>query len=345
MARDERADERRNGEKRSDTHDTGILGYSSGSMRPRILFGLHVIALVAACSSSATEPGATAVDATGTDSGAAAPVAAPDGGPTCPRASTPASAGTVTATAVDEASGIVASRVNPGVYWVHNDSGDTARAFALSATGTLLATLAFDTAPAIDIEDMAISEEADGASYLYFADIGDNPVNRRDYVIHRVREPKLDGTAHLTAQSEKMTVHYPDGSHNAETLWFDPLTRELFIATKVTFGNSAIHRVGPFQAGATVTTSRVAGAPVALATGGEISRDGTRLVLRNYGTSAWLWLRAPGEDVATALGHTPCKLPLATETQGEAFAFLPDGGGYVTIGEGTGQSLNLAHFQ
>lgn len=300
--------------------------------------------LASACSSSAsTGPsGAAAIEATGSDAAPATPATPFDA---CPHASTPASAGTVAAAEVDEASGIVASRVNPGVYWVHNDSGDTARAFALSSTGALLTTLAFDTAPAIDIEDMAISDEPDGSSYLYFADIGDNPVNRTNYVIHRVREPELGGAAHLTAQSEKMTVHYPDGSHNAETLLFDPSTRDLFIATKVAFGNAAIHRVGPFRPGATVTTTRVAGAAIALATGGEISRDGTRIVIRNYANSAWLWQRAPGEDLATALTHPSCKLPLATEPQGEAFAFLPDGAGYVTISEGASQPLNVAHFE
>ena len=45
--------------------------------------------------------------------------------------------GTVMAPATREASGIVASRKNPGVLWVHNDSGDTARLFALSYTGKL----------------------------------------------------------------------------------------------------------------------------------------------------------------------------------------------------------------
>ena len=49
--------------------------------------------------------------------------------------------GTVSSTSVTEASGIAASRANPGVWWINNDSGDSARVFAVSATGTLLATV------------------------------------------------------------------------------------------------------------------------------------------------------------------------------------------------------------
>src|SRR5262245_4887371 len=47
-------------------------------------------------------------------------------------ASTP---GTITAGAITELSGIAASRLTPGVWWVNNDSGDTARVFAIADDG------------------------------------------------------------------------------------------------------------------------------------------------------------------------------------------------------------------
>ncbi len=39
--------------------------------------------------------------------------------------------GTVAYEPIDELSGIVKSRTYPDVYWVHNDSGDEARIFAV----------------------------------------------------------------------------------------------------------------------------------------------------------------------------------------------------------------------
>src|SRR5690606_27161418 len=120
----------------------------------------------------------------------------------------------------------------------------------------------------------------------------------RPYVtIYRVREPRLDGggPAEIRATSETMRVTYVDGPRDAETLLFDPVTKELLIATKRIFGGAAIHRVGPFVPGAAVTTERIATARVDTATGGDISRDGRLAGLRNYGASAYLFPRDPGE--------------------------------------------------
>src|SRR5262245_36786075 len=44
----------------------------------------------------------------------------------------------ITLPELTEASGLVASRQNPGVLWTHNDSGSGATVFALSTNGVLL---------------------------------------------------------------------------------------------------------------------------------------------------------------------------------------------------------------
>src|SRR5262249_6078481 len=49
----------------------------------------------------------------------------------------------VTSSSVTEASGLAISGSNPGIYWTHNDSGDSARFFAIDAsTGAIAATYA-----------------------------------------------------------------------------------------------------------------------------------------------------------------------------------------------------------
>ena len=65
--------------------------------------------------------------------------------------------GAISAGYIDEASGLVASRKNPGVFWVHNDSGDAARVYALSREGKLLGIYQLDKVVAIDFEDIAIA--------------------------------------------------------------------------------------------------------------------------------------------------------------------------------------------
>ena len=43
----------------------------------------------------------------------------------------------VTHPPLEEMSGIVPSRRYPGIFWVHNDSGDEARLFAIRADGSV----------------------------------------------------------------------------------------------------------------------------------------------------------------------------------------------------------------
>ena len=292
-------------------------------------------ATVISCSSARVVPAPSE-----TDAGADAAVASG----TCSAYGTPTTLTTLESSAIDESSGLAASSRNAGVYWLHNDSGDTARAFAVSSAGKLLTTLTFDTAMPVDIEDMAIQDESPERSFLYFGDIGDNGRVRKQLTIHRVEEPKV-GAATVTTPSEKMTVVYPDGAHNAETLLFDPITKDLLIATKVEGGPSAIHRVGPFAAGRTVTTEKIAEVAIDLATGGDISRDGHTIGIRNYSPNALLWVRAPGEGLAAALARPPCKAPLANELQGESFAFQPGAAGFVTMSEGKKPELHVTPLQ
>ena len=73
----------------------------------------------------------------------------------CPVFEPGVSLGTLQLSAIDEASGIAASRTNPNVLWVHNDSGDSARVFAIHIDGTLLGTYSLSGASATDWEDIS----------------------------------------------------------------------------------------------------------------------------------------------------------------------------------------------
>src|SRR5262245_49971144 len=92
---------------------------------------------------------------------------------------------------LDEVSGMEQSRANPGVFWVHNDSGDKPRVYAVSRAGALLGTYTLQGASAVDWEDMSIGPAPNGSYYLYMADIGDNNARRRSIKIYRVLEPAV----------------------------------------------------------------------------------------------------------------------------------------------------------
>src|SRR5262245_60865183 len=61
--------------------------------------------------------------------------------------------GTVSFGALTEASGIAASKRNPGVLWTHND-GSQGRIWAISTNGARLAT--YDINNVDDLEDIAV---------------------------------------------------------------------------------------------------------------------------------------------------------------------------------------------
>lgn len=251
---------------------------------------------------------------------------------------------------VTESSGIAASKLNPDVYWIHNDSGeDIGRGFAVNKKGEVVLELTFDENKPEDIEDMAIEDTAEGKANLFFGDIGDNEEARESLTIHRVAEPDLSSIKGTTSKvtSEKMTVVYEDGAHNAETLLFDPVTKDLYIATKKMHGVSYIHRVGPFAAGKKVTTKKIGQAEVDFATGGDISRDGKYIILRtSLSKDGYLWIReTPDEDLAEVFKRAPCPVTFPSEKQGEAVGWLPDGSGFVSISEGTEPDLHMTLFK
>lgn len=89
------------------------------------------------------------------------------------------------APAIDECSGIVRSRQHPGILWVHNDSGDEPRFFAVDLQGRLLREVQVQGARNVDWEDIAV----DDAGQIYLGDFGNNRNQRRDLVVYVVDEP------------------------------------------------------------------------------------------------------------------------------------------------------------
>src|SRR4051812_14329684 len=80
-------------------------------------------------------------------------------------ASTP---GAVASSSVTELSGLSASRLTADVYWVHNDSGDSARIFAVRNDGADLGAYSLSGATAIDWEDIAVGPgPTAGVNYIY----------------------------------------------------------------------------------------------------------------------------------------------------------------------------------
>lgn len=264
----------------------------------------------------------------------------------------PAPVGPLNTPLIAEASGLAASRRNPGVLWTHNDSGDSARVFAIDTQGRLLATFNLPGIFTLDMEDIAVGPGPEpGINYVFAGDIGDNLVFRPSIRVHRFPEPvvSLDQFTNPTSSSASgvvsITLMYPDGPHDAESLAIDPTTGDLYVFTK----QSAVSRVyraarSLIDPGGPAVLSFVVQLPFNFATAADISPDGGLIVLRGL-DSACLWDRAPGQTIAEALAASGRPAPITgrpMEPQGEAIGFSHDSSGYYTISEGAGAILRFA---
>lgn len=162
--------------------------------------------------------------------------------------------GRVTHPPISEMSGIVKSRRYDNVWWVHNDSGNPARLFAIDSTGGVHMRSLFgrqyavgaavdtsdlppwpglqlDPASNVDYEDIASDD-----STLYLGDIGNNFNARRDLGIYVIPEPYYE--TQRVRPKRFIRFAYPDQhQYPAEDFHFDAeslvvIDGNLYILTK-----------------------------------------------------------------------------------------------------------------
>jgi len=241
----------------------------------------------------------------------------------------------MTRTDLLELSGVAASRVNPGILYVHNDSGNPNQIYLTDGTGADKGTLTISPVGNRDWEDIAVGPgPVAGMSYVYIGDIGDNDSKYSSVFIYRFPEPDLTGkTLPYVADISTIDIiqlKYPDGPRNAETLMVDPLTKDIYIASKSSNSSQIYVARYPQSTAVTTTMTPVVQLYFNKATGGDISPDGTEILLRSN-ELMWYWKLAAGTSVAAGLLTQPQVAPYANnEPQGEGICFAADAGGYYT---------------
>ncbi len=255
--------------------------------------------------------------------------------------------------AINELSGLAISRSQPGVVFAHNDSGDSARFFAISSTGARLARYTVTNATATDWEDMALGPCPAG-SCLFIGDIGDNNLVRTNLAVFRVTEPVVSfdaGMPTLAVTAEKFAFEYPGAiKRNAETLLVHPSTGDVYVVIKPGLGTpSQVFKFPqPMDSSSVATLIKVADLPVPTAsdaqlTGGDISPCGNAVLLRMY--NRMVEFRQPaGQPFEKAFTAAPVQVPVENEPQGEAVAWSPDGRSYLAASEANAASGYVVHL-
>jgi len=272
---------------------------------------------------------------------------------------------------ITEASGIVHSRQYDDVFWTHNDSAIIINEeahpniiYAFNSNGVDLGefTLTGLTEPVNvngetihqrDWEDMAY----DG-TYLYIGEIGDNDRLYGTYYVHKCLEPDVNNpptdneisctSIPFTYQKYNSEGEPTEGnvSYDAETLMVDT-NGDIYIITKGALdftngsGDSKVFKldiatnvanyvtdVSAFEDGEYIFLNPI--------TGGDISSDGTSILIRTYEKIYKFNKSGTGEaSVRAAINGEFVAVAYERELveQGEAVAWAADGLGYYTISE------------
>ncbi len=256
----------------------------------------------------------------------AAPVAAAQPGFVAPPFNDPVSRdssefkpiATVASPAIDEMSGMVKSRRFPGVYWVHNDSGNSASIFAIDRHGKVIITsylqnlyygerevagkklwpgLSVLLAANEDWEDIAIDDD-----YLYIADLGNNGNARRDMGVYVLFEPNPRAVQESRIL-KFLPIRYPEQANYPARQWhFD--SESLFVSNGKLYFLTKHRQPGQPMSGQkgvnlyrleTSYTDRAnllrkidSNDSITLATGADISPDGKKLAILSY-TGLWIF--------------------------------------------------------
>ena len=246
---------------------------------------------------------------------------------------------------LSEISGIVKSTRYENTYWVHNDSGDSARLFAIREDGAVLypgfvrnKRIGMKDSPDLwqglpvfvaanqDWEDITIDGDA-----IYIADIGNNGNARRDLGVYVVREPNPKAITNARP-IQYLPIEYPDQKQYPARQWhFD--SESMFIDGGVPYFITKHRQPGKirdWESGAklyrleTRYTDKVnklvqvgSNPHVAVATGADLSPDGQWLAVLCY-TDIWLFQRPEsGDDWLSSSGF---KLPLTFKQTGQVEA-------------------------
>ena len=242
---------------------------------------------------------------------------------------------------ITEASGIVASRQNPGVLWTHNDSGGRNVLFAFDSTGRHLGEYHIAGIQNRDWEDLSLGQDpTDGRYYLFVGEIGDNSRRYDKKYIYRVPEPAVNANQApvdtVLYEVARLVFRYPDGNKNAETLMFDQLTGDIYVVSKET--PSRLYRAPFPQKFYPMPTTHVDTLQLMLtlnfskAVSGDISPSGLEILVKLY-SKIYYWARQPDEPLWQTLAGSPLRLPYVKEPQGEAVCWDARGQGYYTLSE------------
>ena len=259
--------------------------------------------------------------------------------------------------AVNEASGLAISSVNPDFMWIINDSGGTPEIHLAGTDGTDRGKVTLADTRNIDWEDLA-SFTLDGENYLLVADTGDNGSKRESCTLHILREPTLPAVGQKLAATVvaawQIQFCYEGGPRDCEAVAVDAEAGKIILISKRTHPPQIYELPLRPSKKHSIQTARKIGQttvkcpvfslipfhdqPVGL----DFTPDRSLAAVVTY-YSIFLFPRQPTESWAVAFSHPPTILPPHSLGQAESVAFSKDGNTLYTVAEGNESPIK--HYQ
>ncbi len=253
-------------------------------------------------------------------------------------------AGPVTTGQIDEVSGMADSRSQPGNVWVEEDGGNPTELALLGHDGAIKGKINVPNVTNRDWEELASGPgPRDGVNYLYIGEIGDNNANHEVSQIYRFPEPASLQTP--ISQTERINFRYPDGPRDAEAMFVDPATKDIYIISKRETKVRLYSLPYPQDVNQITVAKAYGELPITFVTGAAISPDGSEMLVRTY-AQVYYYKRNAGQSISDALQFGNSRqLTIRAEPQGEAICFDKDNKGFFTISERAGaSSVNLYYY-
>ena len=247
---------------------------------------------------------------------------------------------------IDEASGLARSLINPEILYTHNDSGGENAIYAIDTKGQLRARIVIEGVQNRDWEEIATARDPiSGKAHIYIGEIGDNAARYSSVSVYRFPELSLvSGDSLYTIKTyDTITIQYEDGPRDAEAMFVQPQTGDLYIISKRE-DKVGIYRIPyPQQTLKINTATKVGTMNMQWVTAADISPNGRSILVKNY-ASVKRFKVGRKQSIAEALARRPKNMPYKIEPQGEAICFDHKGKGYYTLSEAGEDGIQILYY-
>lgn len=230
---------------------------------------------------------------------------------------------------IREASGLAVSATTPDLGYTINDSKNQPIVYAIQvSTGKTVGRIDLGnylSEKKLDTESLYV----DPRGQMWVGDLGDNDHSRKDASILVFPEPGPGD--HTITNAQRIGVKYDDGNANVEAMLVNPVSGQVFLASKNTEGGpGTVYRLTTLQPGVRNLAVNLHVKTPTNVSDGSFSDDGSLVLLRTYSS---VWIVDPRD------WNMLRQMPLPKPNKSESITFERGDQSFLVGGEGEDSAI------